>query len=111
MASYWPENDEGDVIVYQGALCAIIWGGIPESDITISQPYVVPYSPSAAYGVGSDTCDGILPETYDETYSDWQVTLVDRGVAVENYCYVPGGAYGDIPAAAKTDLSGITWRH
>lgn len=109
-ASYWPETDEGDIRVYQGVILAEVTGGLPESDMTTAQPYYVPYSPGGAYGTGSDTAVGILEHDVDATYSDWQITPVDRGTAFEVYCYVPGGAYGDISAAVKTDLSDMKWR-
>ena len=108
--SYWPANDDGDRIANAGALCAIIDGGLNQSSMTGSQSYAVPYSPTGAYGTGSDTCDGILDATYDATFSTWQVTLATSGIAYETRCFVPGGTLGDIPAAAKTDLSNIELR-
>lgn len=110
VGSYWTANAEGDKTVYAGAILAELEGGILESDMTVSQPYFVPYSATAAYGAGSDTAAGILAEDWDATYSDWQITLVNHGVAIEKYCYEPGGVYGDISDAVKTDLSNINWR-
>jgi hypothetical protein len=107
---FWPTNAEGDCIAYQGAILAEVQGGLYESDMTISQPYYVPYSAAALYGVGSDEAVGILETTYDLTYSDWQITPVDRGSAFTKYCYEPGGPYGTISAAVRTQLSGIKWR-
>jgi hypothetical protein len=73
-------------------------------------PYFIPYSPTAAYGPGSDTPAGILDETYDVTVNDWQVTIVTSGIAIEKYCRVPGGQIGDIPAVVQTALTNIEWR-
>ena len=110
MRDYWADNSEGDRIVYAGAIMAEITGGVEASSMTVSQPYFVPYSATAAYGTGSDTAAGILAEDWDATYSDWQVTLVNRGVAIQKYCYVPGGEYNDISDDIKTDLTLIKWR-
>lgn len=108
--TYWPEDAHGDRIARAGSIVAEIEGGLPEWDMTGTTPYFVPYSPTAAYGLGSDTADGILDETYDVTINDWQVTIVTAGIAIEKYCQVPGGQIGDIPDAVKTDLSNIEWR-
>jgi hypothetical protein len=108
--SYHPDSAEGDKRVFQGMILAEVSGGLPESDMTVSQPYYVPYSVSAAYGVGSDTAVGILEHDVDATYSDWQITPVDRGTAFQKYCYEPGGPYNSITAAVKTDLADIKWR-
>ncbi len=107
----WPANAEGDRVVYAGAVCAIVSGGLAQSDMTGAQPYIVPYSVGADYGTGSDTPAGILAETWDSTYSDWQITLVDRGTAIEKYCYLPGAPnYGNISDAVKTALTLVKWR-
>ena len=107
---YFPADDNGDRIVYQGLILAEVEGGVAASSMTASQPYYVPYSPTAAYGTGSDTAVGILAEMHDLTVTDWQVSPVDRGIAYEQRCYVGGGPLGVVPSAVKTDLSGITWR-
>jgi len=107
---YFPADANGDRIVWQGLLVAEVNGGIPESLMTATQPYYVPYSPAAAYGQGSDTAVGIMRERHDETITDWQIAPVNFGIAYTQRCYVAGGVLGDIPAAAVTNLAGIQWR-
>lgn len=107
----WTEDSTtGDRIARAGSVIAIIDGGLDVSGITVSQPYGVPWSPTAAYGTGSDTADGILRADVDLAFHHQQVTIVTSGIVLEKYCKVPGGTVGDIPAAVKTDLSNIEWR-
>lgn len=110
VASYWPADTNNDRWIRQGALLAEVTGGVAASSMSGSQSYYVPYSPTAAYGTGSDTCVGILREDIDATLSDWQIAPVSHGTAYTSRCYVPGGALGDIPAAAQTDLTHMGWR-
>ena len=109
-SSYHPRDANGDRLIYQGLVVAEVSGGIPESWMTASQPYYVPWSAAGSYGTGSDTAVGIVREFHDGTLSDWQVTPVDRGIAYEARVYCGGGPIGSVPAVVKTNLSGITWR-
>jgi len=108
--TYFPADANNDRIVYQGLIVAEVSGGLPESRMTGSQPYYVPWSAAGSYGSGSDTAVGILREIHDATLSDWQVAPVDRGTAYERRCYCGGSSIGVIPAAVKTNLSDIKWR-
>jgi hypothetical protein len=108
--SYFPEDTNGDRLVWQGLVVAQVTGGVSESSMTGSQVYYVPWSASAAYGTGSDTAVGILREFHDETVTDWLVAPVFHGTAYEKRCYCGGGSLGSIPASVKTDLTRITWR-
>lgn len=110
VASFWPLDSSGDRYIRQGVILAEVSGGVLASSMTASQPYYVPYSVSATYGTGSNTAVGILAEPHDETLSDWQVSPVNRGVAVEKRCYEPGGPIGVVTAAVKANLSRIEWR-
>lgn len=115
-SDFFPADAENDVIAYRGLLLATVEGGLPESDMTTSQEYYVPWSPGALYGTGSDTCVGILRETLDATYTDHVIAAVNRGDAIEMHCYEGGNVdangnqiYGTISAAAKTQLTLIKW--
>ena len=109
-ASYFLRDDNGDRIVWQGLVLAMVAGGVAASSMTGSQNYYVPWSAAGSYGAGSDTAVGILREIHDATLSDWQVIAVDRGTAYERRCYCGGGPIGSIPASVKTDLTDIKWR-
>lgn len=106
---YFPADAEGDVLVRRGLVLAVVSGGLNESDVTASQSYYVPYSPGAAYGVGSDTAIGILRESLDCTVTDHVIAAVNRGDAITAHCYVGGGPLGAVDAAAVTSLSLIKW--
>ena len=101
----------GDLMVPRGLIVAQVEGGLEENQITGAQLYYVPYSATAAYGTGSDTADGILREGVNLTQPfNRTVAPVKTGEAYTSACYAAGGAMGDISAAIKTDLTGITWR-
>lgn len=106
----FPQDANGDRIVYQGLILGQVDGGLYASGMTASQTYYVPYSAAATYGTGSDTAVGILAEIHDATVTDWQIAPVDRGTAYEKRCYEGGGPLGTVSDAVKTDLSDIKWR-
>jgi hypothetical protein len=68
----------------------------------------VPYHPSAAYGVGSDTMVGVLDERLDVTnIVEQPCTPIYAGELAKRYLYQFGANMGTIPADLATDLPDI----
>jgi hypothetical protein len=104
-------SGRNELVIQRGLIVARVTGGIAENEMTGAQVYYPPYSPTGAYGTGTDTAFGILRESMDYTLPfNRTVTPVHTGEAYTSACYVAGGARGDISAAIKTDLANITWR-
>lgn len=97
--TYAPPGTYGERYVYPGMLLAL----------NTSTSKYVPYSESASYGAGSDDCVGILPILLDSTFQEQLVAPAIHGIAIEQYCYVYGGALGTVPAAAKANVPLIEW--
>lgn len=98
-SSYAPAGTYGEKYVYPGLLLAY----------NSATKMYVPYSETASYGTGSDDCVGVLPHILDCTMQPQMIAPAIHGLAIEQYCYVFGGALGTIPAAAKSNVPLIEW--
>jgi hypothetical protein len=98
-SSYIAADQYGIKTVYAGMIVAV--------DSSTSK--YVPYSAGASYGTGSDTAVGVLKERYNVTWTDVPVAPFWHGTAIEEFCFVYGGALGTVPSAVKTALDDIEW--
>lgn len=100
-ASYIAANAYSEKYIYPGMIVAVSY--------ISGCYYYVPYSAGASYGTGSDTAIGLLWQLHDLTYGDKMIAPTWHAVAVEEKCFLYGGALGTVPAAVKTALSNIKW--
>lgn len=89
--TYVAANTYGERILYPGMLVAF------SSDKT----QYVPWSAASSYGTYSSYFAGILDDLFDFTFESQVVAPATRAVAIEEHCYVYGGAVGTVPAAIK----------
>lgn len=93
-STYVPADSYGNRYLYPGMVIAM------NSD----QTKYVPSAAAASYGAYSahTYAVGILDTLFDFTFEEQIVAPVIRGTAVEEYCYIYGGALGTIADAVKT---------
>jgi len=100
-SSYIAANTYNEKYIYPGMIVAVSY--------ISGCYYYVPYSAAASYGTDSDTAVGLLWHVHDLTYGDKMITPAWHAIAIEEKCFIYGGALGTVSAAVKTSLDDIEW--